>query len=278
MTRTLQLVIIAGAALAASVVARADDCEFTAQRQGKIDIGDATKISITARAGEFELVGVKGAKEISGSGRACASSQAWLDEIQIHTRREGDTVFLNVGIPDTDKVKVSWGNNYATLDLKVTVPDNIAVTAIDSSGEASVSNLASLDMTDSSGELRITDIAGDLIVRDSSGELRIKNVGSVKLNDSSGDIEIDGVAKDVHVEVDSSGSMDIERVKGNVIIDQDSSGDIEIADVGGEVRIDTDSSGGVSVRRVEGGFSLGRKSSGDVQTADVKGAVNIPNR
>ena len=274
MSRLLQIAIIGLAALATSLMARADDCEFTADRTATIDTAGAKRIDISARAGELFIEGAKGGP-VEARGRACASEQEYIDQIKLESRREGDTVYLEVRMPDTEKHS-GWGSNYATLDLRVTVPDSIPLRVTDSSGEAEVRNVKALNMTDSSGELRITNVPGDIEVRDSSGELWIRNVGSLRLSDSSGDVEIEGVEGDVKIDVDSSGSLEIENVKGKVQIDQDSSGDIRIVDVGGDVRIDSDSSGSVDVRRVGGAFALGTKGSGSIQVADVKGTVTVP--
>lgn len=286
MSKPAQLLIVGLIVAAVSMATRAghqdddDDynCRFTAQRSAQVDTGGAKHVEISARAGSLVIEGVKGATRAEASGRACASDEKFLDDVRIETRREGDVAYVDVMMPETEKVMLSGLRNlYATLDLRVTLPDDVAVVAIDSSGEARVRNLASLNMTDSSGELRIEDIRGDVTVRDSSGELWIRRVGgNLRLSDSSGDVEIDGVERNVQIDVDSSGGIEIKRVKGGVRIEQDSSGDIRISDVGGKVRIDTDSSGGVDVRRVGGGFSLGSKSSGDVQVAEVQGEVDIP--
>lgn len=280
MSRFAQLLIIGVVAGAASMASRADDCKFTAERDAKIDAAGAKSVEITARAGSLEIEGSKDAARVEAHGRACASDQKSLDEIRIDTRREGEVLYVDVRMPE---MKGKWldddDDRYARLDVRITLPQKLAVTALDSSGEARVRNVASLNMTDSSGELRISDVAGDVTVRDSSGELSIRNVeGSVKLNDSSGDVDIAEVGRDVNVEVDSSGGLEIRQVKGNVRIEQDSSGDIRIDNVTGDVRIDSDSSGGVDVARVGGAFSLGMKGSGDVQFADIKGAVSVPRR
>jgi hypothetical protein len=278
MSKFAQLLIIGLVGCAASMVSRADECKFSAERNARIEAAGAKRIEINARAGDLNVEGVKNAAEVVANGRACASSQEDLDQTQIDTRREGDVIYVNVRVPDTDQATFLGFSKYAWLDLRLTLPANLPVTALDSSGEAEIRGVASLDMTDSSGELRIRDVAGDVSVRDSSGELWIRNIGgSVRLSDSSGAVDIDQVGRDLEVEVDSSGEMEIQRVTGNVHIRQDSSGDIRIADVDGAVRIDSDSSGGVDVRRV-GSFKLGSKGSGGVNFADVKGAVEVPQR
>lgn len=292
MSKLVQLLIIGLLAAAASMASRANDCKYSAKREAAIDVAGAKRVAVSARAGSLAIEGTPGATRVEANGLACASSEKFLEQVVIETRREGEVLHVDVRVPDLDSESgdskdskdddASWWDQherYASLDLRVRVPDKLPVSAIDSSGDARVRYVASLEMTDSSGELRIENVAGDVKVRDSSGELTLRKVGgSVELNDSSGDVVIDDVGKDVNVIVDSSGDMEIHGVKGSVHIDQDSSGDIRVGDVTGGVTIDSDGSGSVSVSRVGGAFSLGNKGSGDVQFADVKGQVKVPQR
>src|SRR5688572_31543971 len=94
MSRLLQIAII-GLAFTAASLARADDCEFTADRTAAVDLAGARQVDISARAGELFIEGVKGGR-VEARGRACASEQEYLDQIKLETRREGDTVFLEV--------------------------------------------------------------------------------------------------------------------------------------------------------------------------------------
>ena len=58
----------------------------------------------------------------------------------------------------------------------IDLPDNVPLVAFDSSGDARFQELASSDISDSSGELTIEDIKGDLKVRDSSGDIEVEHV------------------------------------------------------------------------------------------------------
>ena len=82
--------------------------------------------------------------------------------------------------------------------------------------------------------------------------------GRVQVTDSSGDVVIRG-AREVVVPSDSSGSIRITQVTGNVRIENDSSGDVSVSDIGGA-------------------FELVADSSGDVAVSDVKGTVTVPPR
>jgi Toastrack DUF4097 len=274
MSKGLQLVLCAFLGAAAFIAAHADECKFTAERTGGISVAGAKRVEIRAGAGDLKVTGKRGTGQVSAIGRACASAQGLLDQIQLKVTREGDVIHVDVQMPDVDAIK---GNAFAILDLKIDLPDNLPLVAIDSSGDARYQGLASSDITDSSGDLTIEDIKGDLRVRDSSGDLEIEHVsGNVQLEDSSGDIKVEEVQGDVLVSSDSSGSMTILHIGKGVRVVQDSSGDINIADVKGSVNIDSDSSGGVNVQRVGGSFTLGSKGSGDIKSADIAGPVSLP--
>src|SRR5882672_2854165 len=267
MSKGLQLVLCALLGGAAFIAAHADECKFTAERSGRISVEGAKRIEIRAGAGDLKVNGRRGASDISATGHACASTQELLDQVQLKVTRDGDVIHVDVQMPDLSLIKL--GNTYATLDVIVDLPDNLPLLAVDSSGDATFQHLASGDISDSSGDLTISDVNGDLKVRDSSGDLEVERVaGNLQLEDSSGDIEVDEVRGDVTVNADSSGSMTIEHIGKSVHVVQDSSGDIDIADVKGNVTIDSDSSGTVDVRKVGGNFTLGGKGSGEIKVVD----------
>jgi hypothetical protein len=108
-----------------------------------------------------------------------------------------------------------------------------------------------LDVTDGSGEASIRGVAA-LKVDDGSGELEIENVrGEVVVTDGSGEVSIRD-AGSVLVKSDGSGSLRFSGVRGDVVVRDDGSGSIEVADVGGDLTVDKDGSGGVRHRGVKG--------------------------
>ena len=264
------------ALLPAAALAWGDDCELRAERSGAIDTKGAGKIVIRAGAGNLKVTGRNGSSRVEASGQACASKQALLDAVQISVRREGDVVYVETTLPQNEE-DWSWGKNeYAYLDIDISLPSNLPVDALDSSGDASFASIKALEVQDSSGDLKVTGIAGALSVGDSSGDVEIVNAGSVRLRDSSGDVEVDDVHGNVEVLVDSSGDLRIRNVDGNVDVDQDSSGNIRIEDVKGSVIVDSDSSGGIYAGRVGGDFTVGSDSSGSIEHEAVRGKVSVP--
>src|SRR5262245_33424420 len=232
-----------------------DNCRFTAERETTVDTSGAARIEIAARAGDLALQPSK-TRVLAANGRACASSEEILSQINVRTRRDGDTIRVYVEIPDPLE---GPGDQYAWLDLGVAVPASIPVTLTDSSGDMTVDGVQVERLTDSSGDITIRHVPTDIEIGDSSGDIRVEDAaGRVQVTDSSGDIVIRG-AREVVIPSDSSGSIRITHVTGNVRIDNDSSGDVSVADIGGA-------------------FELVADSSGDVTVSDVKGQVTLPPR
>ena len=274
MRSTIWLALLTLAPVA--VMASDDNCKFRADRAGGIEAKGVEKVVIRAGAGDLKVVGRSNATRIEARGVACAGKQEMLDAAQISVRREGNVVYVETSLPQNDE-GWSWGkNDYATIDLGVALPSGLPVDAIDSSGDATLEDLRSLVMQDSSGDLTLTRIAGPIELTDSSGDLRIHHAGSVRLRDSSGDIEIDEVTANVDVQVDSSGDMEINHVDGSVVIEQDSSGSIRVEDVKGSVDVKSDSSGDIYAGRVAGDFTVSEDSAGSIGHESIGGRITVP--
>jgi Toastrack DUF4097 len=229
------------------------DCKFTAERTASVDTSGVTRIEIAALAGDLALR-PSTTKVLAANGRACASSEEILSQINVRTSRSGDTVRVYVEVPDPLE---GVGNVYAWLDLGIAVPAGIPVTLTDSSGDMTIDGVQVERLTDSSGDMTIRNVPADIEIGDSSGDIRIEDAaGRVQVTDSSGDIVIRG-AREVVIPSDSSGSIRITHVTGDVRIDNDSSGDVSVTDIGGA-------------------FELVADSSGDVSVSDVKGQVTLP--
>ena len=180
-------------------------CSHSAERRASVDSTGASRVIVISRAGDLEVQPAQGTV-IQGTGKACASSEDYLRELQLVTRRDGTVIFVEAGAPSET---VGFGMVYAYLDLTVAVPAGLPVE-----------------------------------IRDSSGDIEARDEQVVQVQDSSGDIVIDG-AREVVIPSDSSGDITIDHVAGDVRIDRDSSGDIRIADVGRNVQLLSDTSGEV---------------------------------
>ena len=257
------------------VPAYASDCEHSARRQASSAGPDIKRVVLEAGAGDLVVRGGQGS-DVTADGKACASSAQLLDESKLEVRRDGDTVYVRTVLPEAMEGLFGF-SRYAYMDLTVNVPKSVTIKLTDSSGDLQVSEVQGANVVDSSGDQTLEHIAGDLEVADSSGEIKIVDVGGgLRLKDSSGDVDIDRVQGDVLVTVDSSGDLDIRHVSGGVHVLSDSSGDIEIADVKRDVLIDEDSSGGIRVQDVGGNFQVGNDGSGGIHYDRVAGTVRVP--
>lgn len=269
--RLVSVVMLSGVAASAW----AEDCKFSSDRAADFP-GPAKRVVIRAEAGSLKVHGGDVDGGIKAKGRACASSESLLGKITLESRRENDTVYLTVVMGEgvTDMLKFG---RYSSLDLDVLVPRNAELDVTDSSGDVELSDVGTTRIEDSSGDLLLKNINGSLAIDDSSGEIRVISVaGMVQVEDSSGGIDIEDVRGDVKIVSDSSGDIAVTKVGGNAEVVNDSSGDISIRDVKLNVKIDNDSSGDINVTDVGGNFSVIVDSSGNILYERVSGTVRIP--
>jgi len=227
-----------------------EECRFESNHLRDIDTAGAVSISIEAGSGLLRVDGTTGDTALRAAGRACASSQDLLDDLDVTVERQGDRVIVRTHHPKT----TGWGRSrYARVDLRVTLPDDIPLHIDDSSGSMTVRGVAAAEIEDSSGSINLRDIRGPVSIDDSSGSIEIAGVaGSVRIWDSSGSIGVEDVRGSVLIEDDSSGSISVHEVEGDVVVQHDSSGSISVTDVGGDFVVAHDGSGGISYRNVSG--------------------------
>jgi hypothetical protein len=267
--------LLALALVALSLGAPAQACEVRAERAVEGSIDGVKQLIVRAGAGELIVEGTAGRRSISASGVACGRNERQVERLQLRISREGDALILTTEIPEGFN-PFNWFASDGWIDLTVNVPAGMAIDIEDSSGSAKISKVGSTRITDSSGELDIDNVRGDLIVGDGSGEITVRNVqGMVRLADASGDVSIIDVTGDVIVTTDGSGDIQISDVRGSVTIGDDASGSIRIERVGGSVKIEQDASGDIYVAHVKHDFSVLSDSSGDIEAADVEGNFSV---
>ena len=243
-----------------STEAIAGSCKFEKNIDMTLDLSNSELLSVSAAAGDLEIVGVPGSSQAVIHGRACVSKEEWLEKTGVSTA-PGKHAEINVYLPKTNGGWSFIGINYVWLDLKIQVPQELALKVKDSSGAMLLKNIAAVDIQDSSGDIDLEKVGGPVSIRDSSG-----------------DIDIDGTEGDVTIVVDSSGDIDVTDVNGTVLVKKDSSGDIKATDVTGDVIVERDSSGSISVIDVGGDFRVLKDSSGGIKSRDVMGEIDIPQK
>lgn len=235
----------------------AADCRYSAPRNVHDDLAGIHRVQIALHSQDLHLVGVGNANGLQFSGRACASSQSALDNLQVTSRREGDQLIIDVGGHNAFNVGI-LGVSYAYLELQAQLPANMPVSINTGSGDAYVSGLAQLDAQTGSGDLHVDHIAGEVSVTTGSGNVELSDVGSVRASSvGSGDLKARNVRNGVNV--------------GNV-----GSGDVTLEHVGGNVYVGTIGSGDVVAKDVRGDFVVAAKGSGDIEHSGIGGKVSVP--
>jgi hypothetical protein len=251
-------------------------CRFEAERSASVPVGDGQELHLVAGSGSLEVVGVPGLNEVRAVGRACASSEEYLDGIRLAARGGATAIEVEALYPALS----GWGlggNRYASLELRVEVPEGMVARIQDGSGDLLATGVGSLELQDGSGAARVEATTGDLRVQDGSGELTITGVrGSVWIQDGSGEILLRDVGGDVEVE-DSSGEVEIAGVQGSVTL-SDSSGELDVREVGKDVRVLRDGSGSIVVDGVGGNLVVEHDGSGGIRQGNVQGSVDVPRR
>jgi len=264
-------------ALLSSICAAAiaDPCAFSSDRSANFT-GTIKRVVISGEAGNLKVTGTPRSGGINATGRACASSEAALARITLESRREVDIVYLTITIGGSMSDLFSF-NRYATLDLEVTVPNSTQVSITDTSGDIELSDVGTSSVVDQSGALLLKNINGDLEISDEAGDARVVSVaGNVRLKDGAGDIEIEDVRGNVRIAKDTSGDISIVKVGGNLEVIEDDAGNIVISQITKDVIVGEDGSGDINVSEIGGDFIVTTGGAGSILHDRVRGSVHIP--
>lgn len=269
--RFVKIMMVSGALLGLPLASTASDCPHSEPRDATLDAAGATTLRVEAKAGYLKIRGTSGLSEVRVDGKACAPDKDVLDEIELHTDRRGDTLYIEVETPDGN-----WRRHSPYLDLEIEVPESLLLDVDDSSGSLKIEGVKGLVLEDSSGDILVRDIAGEVEVDDSSGELEISHVGGkIRVHDSSGSLEIEHVTGPVSI-VDGSGEISVRDTEAGVEIVEDGSGSIELDHIGGDVVVREDGSGSIWAEHVAGDFIVERDGSGGVHTNHIEGNIKVP--
>ena len=129
-----------------------------------------------------------------------------------------------------------WRSDWnASIDLRVSMPQGLALMIDDGSGPVSVAvPLSELLIDDGSGSIEVMG-AGKTVIDDGSGSIRVAEiVGDLSIDDGSGDIVIRKVDGSVIID-DGSGSINVADVSDNLTIVDDGSGSLKLSDIRGQV-------------------------------------------
>lgn len=273
--------VLFGLILAAvSTAALADhECKFSAERNLDIDPAGLKTLALVLGSSDAHVEGAAGIKRIEVRGKACASDEEWLKDLTVDQERGGDRVRVTTSKNRGGTHINLFGSSYAYIDLSVRMPVDLALEVDAGSGDANVTNVASLHFTSGSGDLNAHHVAGDVLVKVGSGDAIIDDIGSLTVERvGSGDIRASNTRGEIKVGHVGSGDMNFADVKGGVHIESVGSGDVGIRRTGGDVEIGSIGSGDVTVDGVGGNFIVHSAGSGDLHHHQVTGKVEVPKR
>jgi len=211
---------------------------------------------------ELELTVESGSRFVvdAGAGSLVLRGESGADRIrvtaEIYQTEANDDYTLTLGTGDDgaptliSQVDSGVGMNNDHINLEIRVPESLQ-----------------LDLTDGSGSIRVSGIAGPLIVDDGSGSLRVEDIGAdVTIDDGSGSIGVENVRGSLRID-DGSGSITVRQTAGDVTID-DGSGSITVDGSGGVVTV-RDGSGSINVDGAAD-FELLSDGSGSVNVSNLR--------
>ena len=262
--------------LALPALAQADEpqCKFSAPRELKLDLAGARSVLFEVNHNDLHVQGTPGTTG-SASGRACASSAERLKDLTVTQRRAGDKLVVTLA----RKNDGFWfGNTYAYLDIRASVPAGLPVELDVGSGDVDATGVAALKVDTGSGDIKGRDIKGPVSAKAGSGDITFDRIGALKVvSIGSGDFRARQVGGPVEVGVVGSGDLELSDVAGPVKIDTVGSGDVDVRTVkGGGVSVGSIGSGDLTVRDIDGDLVVRHKGSGDINHGGVRGRVSVP--
>jgi hypothetical protein len=251
--------LLALLALLLSAPAVAAD-RYEEHRTLSLDATGIRIVDIEVGAGALEVTGDETASEIR------LDAVLWIEDAPQDPERVRKALARHVEVSlerDGDRARVvtvtddpGIGYTLPHVDVRLVVPHSV-----------------SLGLTDRSGWIRVSRIAGNVEIRDGAGSITLAEIGGhVAIDDDSGSIDVTGVAGRLGIE-DGSGSIGVQDVEGDLAID-DGSGSITVRNVAGSVTI-RDGSGSILVAGVGHDLHVLEAGSGAVSFSDVRGEITV---
>ncbi len=130
-------------------------------------------------------------------------------------------------------------------DFVVTVPRGTKVTGDNGSGDLSISGVSGVDTSSRSGDITLTDVAGDVKLNLTSGDVEIDRLtGKLDLKATSGDVEaLHLKGGPVNVET-TSGDLKLELAEVNDVRAKGTSSDVEVTAPAGGYKVSTETHSG----------------------------------
>jgi hypothetical protein len=154
-------------------------CKHEQPRQLTLDIGDARTVVFEVGPHDLTVESRRGASAAM-NGRACSSHADRLANLKVEQRRAGDKLIVRM-YQEGKFGGISFGSNYAYLNLTATLPDDLPVQVKVGSGEANVTGAPVFSADVGSGHAVGRSIRGLAAVSVGSGDVDIHGASSLKV-------------------------------------------------------------------------------------------------
>ena len=99
---------------------------------------------VIAAAGDLEIRGVEGAREVLVRAMVCASRETWASDADVEVDG-GATATVAVRLPERTGSSSWFGKDYLVVDLELEVPATLALTVQDSSGDIAITGTGTIE-------------------------------------------------------------------------------------------------------------------------------------
>jgi hypothetical protein len=219
--------------------------------------------SITAHAGEGSDLLVSVNETAEGASETAAQDRMKTLHVVIEQTNDGYSVHP-VNLEDT--------GGHVTVDLDVTLPKKVSVTANSDRGDIHISGVAgAVTATAQHGDIEVHDVASDVSAKMTKGDMRITDItGNVSIAGRGNEIEISDVKGNTAVDGDFFGPIRVRSVSGTVrYLSQKA--DLTLVGVRGRLELDSEQ---IEISDVSGSAKLVTHSK-DIEAENVSGRLDI---
>lgn len=216
-------------------------------------------------AGSVRIAGRPDAAEARIIARRCASRSELFEAL--HLEVSPTPPDLTIGFQQPTHLFSRTRGSVARIDVVVEVPESIAVSVEGELGPVEVSDVGSLRLDTSLGDVRVVNVDGDVTLTTGVGEVVVGEVGgSVVIAADVGDIHVWEIAGDLTVKEGHTGWVEIARIEGAVVIEDGQAGNVAVSDVVGDLQVGHMAEGRLGVKDVAG--HIATADSGDDRGRD----------
>ncbi|HWZ85624.1 MAG TPA: hypothetical protein VN032_05440 [Thermoanaerobaculia bacterium] len=276
--RAALVLVLAAVSLAAAAETRDPRSNYDRDFSRTLAYKPGTRLDIehsqgSLRIGTHALPEVRIKARITVSSSDADGAQKFGEGITITVEDTGSAIFVRTKYPEKQWHFIGNGSVSYSVDIDITMPETMALSARNRFGNTDVVNLkAPAVLVGANGQLSLSDGRGRQRLENSFGSITVnRNAGEVEISGSNGAV----VATDVEGAVsirNRFGAVQVKKAKGAVTVNT-SNGDVVVEEVTGTASL-TGSFGRIDVRDVGGAVEV-RNSNGSVRVRDVKSSANL---